>query len=221
MKKATGKSNLSIIQDYVSGNRPFVQVGYESNLENSKRKEGEEWEDAQGNKWVMKNGYKKRISKKATIAIEQKCSICASDMKWGNYLDHRIYPKTGRCYECNIIFDSKMKILGSYEKYEKYKIYNNMLSEMNEFKRMLEEGIEYIEKNKDNKLQFFNDDGSSEFWTDNTDSSQKVLTDLKKDLSEITNNISKINNELSSLGYDNSIEEKAKQLTLEKINRNK
>ncbi len=39
MKRASGKSNLSIVQDYLSGDRPFVQVGYDPNLENSKRKE--------------------------------------------------------------------------------------------------------------------------------------------------------------------------------------
>ena len=58
MRKAQGKSNLAIVKDYVEGNRPFIQVGYDSNLNNSKRKEGEEWEDAQGNKWIWKNGTK-------------------------------------------------------------------------------------------------------------------------------------------------------------------
>ena len=52
MKRASGKSNLDIVKDYVEGNRPFVQVGYDPNLNNSKRKEGEEWEDGQGNKWI-------------------------------------------------------------------------------------------------------------------------------------------------------------------------
>ena len=55
MRKAQGKSNLAIVKDYVEGNRPFIQVGYDSNLNNSNRKEGEEWEDAQGNKWIWKN----------------------------------------------------------------------------------------------------------------------------------------------------------------------
>ena len=56
MKKASGKSNLGIVKDYLEGNRPFVQVGYDSNLENNKRKEGDQWEDSQGRKWIWKNG---------------------------------------------------------------------------------------------------------------------------------------------------------------------
>ena len=72
MKRATGKSNLDIVKDYVEGNRPFIQVGYDPNLNNSKRKEGEEWEDGQGNKWVWKNGTKRKVSKLGQIKIQQR-----------------------------------------------------------------------------------------------------------------------------------------------------
>ena len=121
MKRATGKSNLDIVKDYVEGNRPFIQVGYDPNLNNSKRKEGEEWEDGQGNKWVWKNGSKRKVSKLGQIKIDQRCSICNADMKFGNYLDDRFFPKTGKCYDCAISFDSKLKSLGVYADYEKLK----------------------------------------------------------------------------------------------------
>ena len=71
MKRATGKSNLNIVRDYVAGNRPFIQVGYDPNLNNSTRKEGEEWEDGQGNKWIWKNGSKIKVPKIAKIIIEK------------------------------------------------------------------------------------------------------------------------------------------------------
>jgi hypothetical protein len=218
MKRATGKSNLDIVRDYVDGNRPFIQVGYDPNLNNSKRKEGEEWEDGQGNKWVWKNGSKIKVSKFGQIKIDQRCSICNADMKFGNYLDDRFYPKTGKCYDCSISFDSKLKSLGVYADYEKYKIYNNMLSEMKDFKSNLVSSIEYLEKNPDEKLQFFNDDGSQEFWTDDTPQIQKVLSDLKKDLKDIEDNIAKANEELTKLNYNSETEAKAKQLVLEKLN---
>ena len=219
MKRASGKSNLDIVKDYVEGNRPFVQVGYDPNLNNSKRKEGEEWEDGQGNKWIWKNGSKRKVSKLANIKIEQRCSICNADMKFGNYLDDRFYPKTGKCYDCSISFDSKLKALGVFADYEKYKIYNSLLSEMKDFKKNITESIEYLEKNTDNKLQFFNDDGSQEFWTDDTDKVQKVLSDLKKDLQDVEDNIKKANEELVKINYNPEIEKKAKQLVLEKLNK--
>ena len=217
MKRASGKSNLDIVKDYVEGNRPFVQVGYDPNLNNSKRKEGEEWEDSQGNKWIWKNGSKRKVSKLANIKIEQRCSICNADMKFGNYLDDRFYPKTGKCYDCSISFDSKLKSLGVYADYERYKIYNNMLSEMNDFRKNIIDSIEYLEKNPDKKLQFFNDDGSQEFWTDDTNQIEKVLSDLKSDLKDVEENISKAKEELSKLNYNSQIEEKAKEMVLEKL----
>ena len=219
MKRASGKSNLDIVKDYVEGNRPFVQVGYDPNLNNSKRKEGEEWEDGQGNKWIWKNGSKRKVSKLASIKIEQRCSICNADMKFGNYLDDRFYPKTGKCYDCSISFDSKLKTLGVYADYERYKIYNSLLSEMKDFKKNIIESIEYLEKNTDQKLQFFNDDGSQEFWTDDTDKVQKVLSDLKKDLQDVEDNIKKANEELVKINYNSEIEKKAKQMVLEKLNK--
>lgn len=219
MKRASGKSNLDIVKDYVEGNRPFVQVGYDPNLNNSKRKEGEEWEDGQGNKWIWKNGSKRKVSKLANIKIEQRCSICNADMKFGNYLDDRFFPKTGKCYDCSISFDSKLKTLGVYADYERYKIYNSLLSEMKDFKKNIIESIEYLEKNTDQKLQFFNDDGSQEFWTDDTDKVQKVLSDLKKDLQDVEDNIKKANEELVKINYNPEIEKKAKQMVLEKLNK--
>lgn len=219
MKRALGKSNLSIVQDYVDGNRPFIQVGYDPNLENNKRKEGEIWEDSQGNKWMWKNGIKRKVPKIAQIKIEQKCSICNADTKWGNYLDLKVYPKTGRCYDCNITFDSKLKILGVFEDYEKHKIYKNMISEMNDFKQQMEESITYLSAdNSLPKLQYFNEDGSQEFWTDDTDMKTKVLTDLKKDLISVNDRIDELNKKISELKYDSSIEEKAKKMTLDTIN---
>ena len=221
MRKAQGKSNLAIVKDYVEGNRPFIQVGYDSNLNNSKRKEGEEWEDAQGNKWIWKNGTKRKVSKTARIEYERKCSICNSDMKFGNYLDERFFPKTGKCYDCAITFDSKIKYLGKFEEYERYKFYNNVLSEMRDFKKNISDSIEYLEKNPNQKVQFFNDDGSQEFWTDDTNNVEKVLTDLKKDLEDVNYNINKANEELSKLKHIPDVEEEARKLTLEKLNKTK
>ena len=46
----------------------------------------------------------------------------------------------------------------------------------------------------------------------------KVLTDLKKDLISVNERIDELNKKTSELKYDSSIEEKAKQMTLDTIN---
>ncbi len=64
----------------------------------------------------------------------------------------------------------------------------------------------------------FNDDGSQEFWTDDTTQIQKVLSDLKNDLKDVDENIAKANEELLKLNYNPEIEKKAKQLVLDRLN---
>lgn len=216
MKRASDKSNLSIVRDYFEGNRPFIQLGYDSNTELLNRKEGEEWEDSQGNKWKKENGVKKRVSKIAKIKIEQKCSICNLNIKFGNYLDQRVYNRCGKCYDCSIIFDSRLKILGKFNDYAKYYTFSTEYSKLKDFKTKILESIEYLE-NYDPELKYFNQDGTYETWTDDTDKRLKVLEDLKKDIIEVEKQILECSQELEKIDYDTSLEEKAKEMTLEFI----
>jgi hypothetical protein len=143
MKKASGKSNLSIVKDYLSGERPFVQVGYDANLENNKRKEGDEWEDSQGRKWVWKNGSKRRVPKRATIINEQRCKCCNMDVRWGNYLDDRVWPKTGYCYDCFINFQTELKMMGMFEVYNELQDLKNERSILEDYKKKFEESKKF------------------------------------------------------------------------------
>lgn len=219
MKKASGKSNLSIVRDYLEGTRPFIQVGYDENVALQSRKEGEEWEDSNGVKWIKKNGYKHRVSKKAQYVFEQRCTICNADMKWGNYLDQKIYPKTQRCYECNIEFEGVLRSRGIYNDYEKFKLINNELSMMKDFKSKVVDSINYLEnytpQTKD--LQFFNEDGSNEIWVDDTDRREIVLKDLRADLEKVNDGIALAESELIKLNYNIALDPDIKNITLQKI----
>jgi len=216
IKLKTGKSNLDIVKSYIDGERAFVQVGYDENSQLSSRKEGEEWEDSQGKTWIKQNGVKKRVSKKSIINIEQKCSICEADMKWGNYLDQRVYPRCGKCYDCSIIFDDRLKLLGVFNEYARYTVFKNQLSKLNDIKSKLQESIDYLE-NYDSSLKYYNSDGTHEVWTDNTDTREKVLTDLRKDMTEVDDRLKETHEALSQISYDSSVEEKEKQMTLESL----
>lgn len=219
MKKASGKSNLSIVRDYLSGERPFIQVGYDENVALQSRKEGEEWEDSNGIKWIKKNGYKHRVSKKAQYVFEQRCTICNADMKWGNRLDQKIYPKTQRCYECNIEFEGILRSRGIYNDYEKFKLINNELSIMKDFKSKVVDSINYLENYtpQTKNPQFFNEDGSNEIWVDDTDRREIVLKDLQSDLEKVNNVISLAEDELNKLNYNATLDPNIKDLTLKKV----
>ncbi len=216
IKLKTGKSNLDIVNSYLNGERAFLQVGYDANLENSTRKDGEEWEDSQGNKWKKENGIKKKIPKVAKIKIEEKCSICNLNINFGNYLDQRVYNRCGRCYDCSIIFDSRLKVLGKFNEYARYTVYSTQYSKLKDFKNKILESIEYLEK-CDPKLKYYNSDGTHEVWTDDTDARVKVLEDLKKDLVSVEKQILESEEELKKVACDFSIEDKAKEMTLEFI----
>lgn len=219
VKTKTGKSNLDIVRSYLAGEKAFVQIGYSSQLEDSDRKEGSEWTDSQGVKWIKKNGYRQRVSKAAERVLEQRCVICDADMKWGNYLDNKIYPKTQRCYDCNIIFESILKIRGVYDLYEKYKVVNNEYTMLKDFKSKIVESIEYLKnytpQSKD--PQFFNEDGSVEVWMDDTDRRSVVLEDLNKDLLLVNEKISLAEKELKNINYDPKIEENIKLEAIKRV----
>ena len=192
MKKASGKSNLSIVKDYLSGERPFVQVGYDANLENNKRKEGEEWEDGQGRKWVWKNGSKRRVSKRATIINEQRCKKCNMDVRWGNYLDDRVWPKTGYCYDCFINFQTELKMMGMFEVYNELQDLKNERSILEDYKRKFEESQTFCQKNQGKPVEFLEEDGSFERWEGVQDYT-KILEDVTNDLVKINVGLAEIN----------------------------
>jgi len=198
MKRASGKNNLDIVKDYVDGVRPFVQVGYDSNLENAKRKEGEEWEDSQGRKWVWKNGSKRRVSKRATLVIEQRCTCCNMDVRWGSYLDDRTWPKTGMCYECFTNEETRLKTLGIWDTFNKIRELKNVRSALQDYKQKFEETKKWCEQNDGKNIEFSEEDGTIERWS-GVENFSKILEDVTKDLEVINQRLSNIDSEISEL----------------------
>jgi hypothetical protein len=191
MKRASGMSNLDIIKSYVSGERPFIQVGYDENLENSKRKDGEEWTDTLGRKWIFKNGYKSRVSKKGSIINEKRCSACDADTRWGNYLDDRVWPKTGLCYDCFTEDQTRRKINGTYDSVEKLRNLKNTKSMILDMKLQFEEAKEYCEKHTGDTVSFLEEDGSKEDWIGNEDYSE-ILKNINDDLEMVYDRLKNI-----------------------------
>jgi hypothetical protein len=195
MKK--GKSNLTIVKSYLDGERPFVKIGWDQNL--IERKNGETWTDSKGHEWIQKNGYKKRINKSYKIHpdnVRQLCSDCNMDMKWGNKLDDKIFNKTGRCYDCNIKYETLLKRDGKFSNYEQVKVLKNQLGFCKDLKLKLEESIDFL-KNSSDDIIYINEDGSKETWKDTT--RKTVLENAKTDLIECNAAIDRINNLLSKL----------------------
>jgi hypothetical protein len=199
MKKVSGKSNLGIVKDYLEGNRPFVQLGYDSNLENSNRKEGEEWEDNSGNKWIKKNGIVKRLPKKAVIINEQRCKSCNADIRFGNYLDDQVWPKTHLCYDCFIEEETNLKIMGIWHEFNELRDIRNEKSMLNDIKQKFEETKAWCEQHKEGKpVTFVEDDGTTEVWEGKEDYS-KIYNDVTADLKVIYERLKIIDDRIKEL----------------------
>jgi len=199
MKKRakTGMSNIDIVKGYLAGQRPFVQIGYTDDL--IERKDGEMWQSANGQTWIFKDGVKKALSKptKFIDLVRLECKDCKKNMKlFNDRLDDKIFPKTGRCMDCQIKFEDELKRTGKYESYEKEKIFSNQRSFCLSVKDKLEETIKYLE-NSDNKIKYMNEDGSQEYWTDTN--RQKILKGAKLELKECLRALKDVDSQLEKI----------------------
>ena len=211
MKKARGKTNLDIVKGYLSGERPFTQLGYTESLNNSTRKEGERWEDSNGKKWVWKNGTKHRVPKK-TIIIEQRCKQCNGDVRWGNYLDSQVWLKTQLCYDCFVKNETQMKLDGTWEFFDKSRDLRNERSVLNEYKKKFDETLKWCGENEGKPLEFVNGDGTIEKWDAGTDVS-KIREDVTKDLDIITARLAELT------GFIDEVESKYESTKLQRSNK--
>jgi len=197
MKRAQNKSNLSILADYLDGARPFTQVGYMPPQE-EKHKDGDTWTDKDGKEWIQSGASK--ISKtlhETREATKQICSSCKKDIYWaGNRYDEKFFLKTGKCYDCVVEEETKMRIDGTFETYEKIKVIQNQKSFLQELKLKILESIDYL-TNKSNKIEYIEEDGKTESWSDI--SRETFLTDAHKDLQEVNKSIILCTESLSML----------------------
>lgn len=180
-KRASGKSNIDIVKDYLSGDRPFVQFGYQGVKDTTKREEGEMWTDASGRKWVMRNGTRVSQNFDAIHAIaKQKCTCCGVDLKvFGTRIDKKVYGKTGLCFDCLIKQDTDRKIKGTFREHEERKFLKNQLAFFIVSKQKIRESYDYMKKEKDIKMVHSN--GDVETWAINEADRLNVLTQCVKD----------------------------------------
>ena len=195
MKRARNKSNLSIVADYLSGTRPFVQVGYDPNQENGKRKEGEEWKDSKGDTWIWKSGYKQKLNKRSTLIIEQRCKSCNADVRWGDRLDKQVWPKSTLCYECYTNEMTQMKLKGTWELHNELRDLNNEKSIVTQLIKNFTEAKKWCEEHQDKPIEFLEEDGSFEKWEGIQDYN-KILIDINKDLKEAEEGLITITNKI-------------------------
>ena len=180
LKKEFASKDVQRMRNLIAGkagDRVGIQSGYEKSRQD--HKEGDEWEE-NGKAWTIKNGIKQTITKfdklKRLVVMPYKCPSCEKPMSL-NDLNKKMYSLHGACFDCVIERETRLKIEGKYEQYEK-KILN---INKNDLLSDLEAGLEQWINEKDT---FVSEDGVVESWS-NTTNNKEVYKEVKERLKKL------------------------------------
>ena len=151
-------------------------------------KVGEEYKDRNGTTWTRneEGQLEQKGSFLGKYTMPFFCPKCGKIMK--GKADTKMWNLHNKCINCVTEEETKMRINGTYEEYEKKKIMNNAKSWMKDMEQVAEEWI----KNNEKEVQQFvmNSSGELENWdvkgktNHNLKNLQKNLTNVKKQLKE-------------------------------------
>lgn len=195
MKAKNSKANLDIIRDYLDGTRPYIQVGYTGYVH---RNEGETWVDHNGVEWQRKNGKNFKLTKTQGDIIReamgvQKCK-CGLEIRWGNKYDQKFFVRTGMCYNCLIEYETKLKILGIFELYEKCKLLSNEVAFFKDVRSKLQDIQTFFEK-EDTSIEILcNSEGFREKFTGTN--RDQIIEDVTRDLKMVRKYLREITQKL-------------------------
>jgi hypothetical protein len=160
LKKEFKKSDVQRMRNIITGNtgdRTQVLGGWEATIE--EHKEGDTWEE-DGKKWTIKNGIKQSITKldkfKHLVSLPLTCPSCKKPMK-ANELNKKMYSVHKVCLNCVVDMESKLKLEGKYDEYEKNILNMNKNASLEEFEQALDSWL-------DEKDTFVTEQGDIESW---------------------------------------------------------
>ena len=178
LKKEFKKSDVQRMRNIITGktgDRTQILGGWESKIE--EHKEGDVWEE-NGKKWTVKNGIKQSITKldkfKHLVSLPLTCPSCKKPMK-ADDLNKKMYSIHKMCLNCVVDMESKLKLEGKYEEYEKNILNMNKNASLEEFEQALDSWLE-------EKDTFVTEQGDIESWQGG-DKTQ-VYKELKEKIQE-------------------------------------
>jgi hypothetical protein len=178
LKKEFKKSEVQRMRNIITGNtgdRTQVLGGWEATIE--EHKEGDTWEE-DGKKWTIKNGIKQSITKldkfKHLVSLPLICPSCKKPMK-ANELNKKMYSVHKVCLNCVVDMESKLKLEGKYEEYEKNILNMNKNASLEEFEQALDSWVE-------EKDTFVTEQGDIESWQGGD--KNKIYKELKEKIQE-------------------------------------
>ena len=184
LKKDFKQKDIQRIRNLVQnkhGERTTTGVGYEK--QKDFHEEGDVWE-VDGRQWTIKNGIKQNITKldkaKKEVTLPLFCPCCSNLMK--NKYDKLFYIQYKRCFNCQIDFETELRVLGLWGEYEKNIINSDIEHVITDYSVWMDEVI-----NGSNE-SFITEAGDVEKWVgssknkllENKEETIKYLQGLKK-----------------------------------------
>jgi hypothetical protein len=190
--------NSEIIQHYLDGTRPYVKVGYTGDKDKYIiRKVGETWTDSAGKQWIEKESGPQTVTRVMDIIREEindKCTCCGMEIRWGKKRDYKMFYKTKKCFDCLIEEETQLRIKGQFKLYETKKLLENEISYLNDIRQKLKESKEYLASDASKTLTYVNSNGLVEEW-DNV-SRQELTESIEKDFKNCLKKIKSAEKEL-------------------------
>jgi hypothetical protein len=169
MKHAKNTSNINIVRSYLNNERPFLQVGYTGDHDKYIiRKEGEKWSDSSGKQWIQTANGPRSVTRVMDIIrdeVDDKCSCCGREIRWGTKQDRKMFHKTKKCLDCVSEEETSLRIKGQFKLYETKKMIENEISYLADIKQKLRESKDYLESDDSKILTWANQTGMVEEWS--------------------------------------------------------
>lgn len=160
------------------GEKTQTQIGYEKT--NEEHIEGDVWEE--NNKtWTIKDGIKQNITKldkaRNILNVPLLCPECSEPFETD--IDKKMYKIHNKCFNCVLKYETKLRLEGKYEEYEKNYINGNFNSYLNEIENSLDDLISITHDS------YINENGDIEDWGTNSINHQNIKEKIKKEIEQI------------------------------------
>lgn len=154
-----------------------IVVGWRPDTQD--RQEGDVWEGLDGRMWTIKNGIKQTVTKLDAAKTPWFCPECKKAMS--HKFDTKSYNKLGKCYDCAIREETKLRYEGKWEDYAREQLQKNYIAGL---------------KEKIAELQHYHDTVSSPEFVHADDEKilmiekwnvdiEKIKEDLQKDINQL------------------------------------
>ena len=175
-KEFTDSSELQRLRNIITkkfGNTTKVQKGYEKQF--VERNEGDIWEEG-GKNWTVKNGltisYTPTQNIRDEIKIPLWCPSCGGKIK-SNY-DKKMFKLYSHCFDCQLKIETKMKLEGTYQKFEDDIIKANIIQIVKDVEDDMKEFM-----GENSSVEILTSIGENEEWSGEVDK-ENVIKDIKE-----------------------------------------